>query len=154
MSPEILRSLSAPSQPYVSLISLKRKLGIQFPKYQHPLAYYSALYYRQKHEKELMLADRTACSLTTIISKFSIFLTRSATGSRVGQLSLVQGRLKCQQHNHNWNRPNIFLRLPLVNSHWVRTLPVVQWLRRHIPNVGGTGSIPGWGTKTPDARVA
>ena len=28
---------------------------------------------------------------------------------------------------------------------------VVQWLRRHILNAGGTGSIPGWGTKVPHA---
>ena len=28
---------------------------------------------------------------------------------------------------------------------------VVQWLRLHGPNAGGTGSIPGWGTKIPYA---
>ena len=27
----------------------------------------------------------------------------------------------------------------------------VQWLRLHTPNVGGTGSIPGQGTKVPHA---
>ena len=26
---------------------------------------------------------------------------------------------------------------------------VAQWLRFHAPNAGGTGSIPGWGTKIP-----
>ena len=25
----------------------------------------------------------------------------------------------------------------------------VQWLRLRAPNAGGTGSIPGWGTKIP-----
>ena len=24
---------------------------------------------------------------------------------------------------------------------------MVQWLRLHAPNAGGTGSIPAWGTK-------
>ena len=28
---------------------------------------------------------------------------------------------------------------------------VVQWLRLHTPNAGATGSIPGWGTKIPQA---
>ena len=28
-------------------------------------------------------------------------------------------------------------------------LLVVQWLSLHTPNAGGTGSIPGWGTKIP-----
>ena len=27
----------------------------------------------------------------------------------------------------------------------------VQWLRRHAPNAGGMGLIPGWGTKIPHA---
>jgi len=26
---------------------------------------------------------------------------------------------------------------------------VVQWLRLHMSTAGGTGSIPGWGTKIP-----
>ncbi|TEA28337.1 hypothetical protein DBR06_SOUSAS3310140, partial [Sousa chinensis] len=25
---------------------------------------------------------------------------------------------------------------------------VVQWVRLHAPNVGGPGSIPGWGTRS------
>ena len=25
---------------------------------------------------------------------------------------------------------------------------VVQWLRLHVPNAGGPGSIPGWGTRS------
>ena len=29
--------------------------------------------------------------------------------------------------------------------------PVVQWLRLWASNAGGTGSIPGWGTKIPHA---
>ena len=28
---------------------------------------------------------------------------------------------------------------------------VVQWLRIHAPNAGGTGSVPGWGIKIPHA---
>ena len=28
---------------------------------------------------------------------------------------------------------------------------VIQWLRLCAPNVGGKGSIPDWGTKTPHA---
>ena len=28
---------------------------------------------------------------------------------------------------------------------------VVQWLRLHASTAGGTGSIPGWGTKIPHA---
>ena len=28
---------------------------------------------------------------------------------------------------------------------------MVQWLRLHASNGGGTGSIPGWGTKIPHA---
>ena len=28
------------------------------------------------------------------------------------------------------------------------TCLVVQWLRLHVPNAGGTGSIPGWGTRS------
>ena len=31
------------------------------------------------------------------------------------------------------------------------TFLVVQWLRLHAPNAGGTGSIPGQGTKIPQA---
>ena len=31
------------------------------------------------------------------------------------------------------------------------TFLVVQWLRLHSSNAGGTGSIPGWGTKMPHA---
>ena len=34
---------------------------------------------------------------------------------------------------------------------WYGTSLVVQWLRLHTPNGGGTGSIPGWGTKIPHA---
>ena len=26
---------------------------------------------------------------------------------------------------------------------------MIQWLRIHIPNAGGTGLIPGWETKIP-----
>ena len=29
------------------------------------------------------------------------------------------------------------------------TFLVVQWLRLHASNAGGTGSIPSWGTKIP-----
>ena len=28
---------------------------------------------------------------------------------------------------------------------------MVQWLRLHTPDAGGTGSIPGWETKIPHA---
>ena len=28
---------------------------------------------------------------------------------------------------------------------------MVQWLRLHAPNAGGTGFIPGWGTEFPHA---
>ena len=31
------------------------------------------------------------------------------------------------------------------------TFPAVQWLRLRTSNVGGFGSIPGWGTKIPHA---
>ena len=31
---------------------------------------------------------------------------------------------------------------------------LVPWLRRHVSNAGGTGSIPGQGTKIPHADVA
>ena len=34
---------------------------------------------------------------------------------------------------------------------WHRTSPVVQWLRLCTSNVGGKGSIPGQGTKSPRA---
>ena len=30
---------------------------------------------------------------------------------------------------------------------------MVQWLRLQAPNVEGTGSIPGWGTKIPHAAL-
>ena len=30
---------------------------------------------------------------------------------------------------------------------------VVQWLRLHTPNAGGLGSIPGLGTKIPQAKT-
>ena len=40
--------------------------------------------------------------------------------------------------------------LPSQNPH-VGTSLVVQWLRLRALNAGGTGSIPGWGTKIPHA---
>ena len=33
------------------------------------------------------------------------------------------------------------------------TSTVVQWLRLHVPNARGTGSIPGQGTKIPKAEM-
>ena len=30
----------------------------------------------------------------------------------------------------------------------------VQWLRVHLPVLGGAGSIPGWGAKIPQCLVA
>ena len=38
------------------------------------------------------------------------------------------------------------LKLPLLG-----TFLVVQWLRLHASTAGGMGSIPGWGTKIPQA---
>ena len=35
------------------------------------------------------------------------------------------------------------------NKHWSGTSLAVQWLRRHTPDAGGMGSIPGQGTKNP-----
>ena len=40
--------------------------------------------------------------------------------------------------------------IPFQEFH-CRTSLVVQWLRLSIPNAGGSGSIPGQGTKTPHA---
>ena len=33
----------------------------------------------------------------------------------------------------------------------IREFQAVQWLRLHASTAGGTGSIPGWGTKIPQA---
>ena len=50
-----------------------------------------------------------------------------------------------------------FLRTPTTEGHLRRnkytfgTSLAVQWLRVHASTVGGTGSIPGWGTKIPHA---
>ena len=42
---------------------------------------------------------------------------------------------------------------PSKNTQYPRTgtSPAVQWLRLCVPNAGGTGSIPSWGTKVPQA---
>ena len=36
----------------------------------------------------------------------------------------------------------------LLKFAWVGTSLVVQWLRLHAPNAGGTGLIPGQGTRS------
>ena len=38
-------------------------------------------------------------------------------------------------------------------KHYVGTSLAIQWLRLHVPTVGGMGSIPGPGTKIPHAPV-
>ena len=44
------------------------------------------------------------------------------------------------------------LRLSL-NTHWMGTSLVVQWLRLHAPNAGGPDSIPGQGTRSHMAQL-
>ena len=45
----------------------------------------------------------------------------------------------------------IKIKISIHQSTCLGTSLAVQWLRRHTPNAGGTGSIPGQGTKIPNA---
>ena len=40
---------------------------------------------------------------------------------------------------------------PAVRSTLLETFQAVHWLRLHTSTAGGMGSIPGWGTKVPQA---
>ena len=59
---------------------------------------------------------------------------------RPGSMNVV---LKIQDHSEK--RPETIIN----NKH--RSSLVVQWLGLHASTAGGMGSIPGWGTKIPQA---
>ena len=45
------------------------------------------------------------------------------------------------------------LSLSAIENSYSRTSLVVQWLRLHAPKVGGSGSIPGQGTRSPTLQL-
>ena len=52
--------------------------------------------------------------------------------------------------NQAWNVSKVGMGFHFKNQ-CAGTSLEVQWLRLHTSNVGGAGSIPGWGTKIPYA---
>ena len=44
-------------------------------------------------------------------------------------------------------------KIRLIKNKVAGTSLVVQWLRLHVPNAGGLGFIPGWGTKIPHSAT-
>ena len=73
----------------------------------------------------------------------------------IGDLNIRAVPIKLLEENIGANRHNLGFGYGFLDmaskSQATGTSLVVQWLRLHASNAGGTGSIPGWGTKIPHA---
>ena len=69
--------------------------------------------------------------------------------NKIAELSLwsheTNNGILADNTHHKWKKEAFVLKIVKYKEFSL----VVQWLRLHVSTVGGSGSIPGWGTKIP-----
>ena len=84
-------------------------------------------------------------SLSLRISYFNVVVERISSCLNKPHQAVIAGEYKASGSGGVGDSDNY---LTFLKNSFLGTSLVVQWLRRHSPNIGGPGLIPGQGTRS------